>query len=98
MKKHCGFGSTERVHADRYKEHLRSVLGFLESAERAFRNGDCDAGMDAASGAFEAYGEARGHRDALPSTNLELGIKPERWIDIGRRLNFLRQAMKQCGR
>jgi hypothetical protein len=72
--------------------------GSATSAERAFRNGDCYAGIESAVSAFQEYGEARGHRDALPSSNFDKGVRGKRWIVLGTRLNFLRQAMKRCVR
>ncbi len=91
-----GFGGATSVHDQRFREQLHDLEGSLDSAERVLHGGDCHAGINSASEAFQHYGEAAAHRGFLSKRVRE--FHAQKWIDVGRRLNFLRQALKGCVR
>jgi hypothetical protein len=89
-----GFSGSGPEHGRHYNEFLDRTNRFLDSAERVLRGGDCRAGIEAATSAFESYGEAHAHRVWLKPRNRR--FSDDEWIRTGTRLNFLRQALKRC--
>ncbi len=89
-----GFGHQATEHDQHYFHWLEETERSIESARRVLRGGDCHAGVESATQAFEEYGRASGHRNAV--SPIVRDRTQQRWQKAGTALNFLRQGLKRC--